>query len=275
MVSSSTSVAQADLEQWADGVVSSSRQLSQHVAEHQVISLAAPPSSNANHSLEQGLLWLAARAPKQPTLKVSTAVTVSCPSHCFACPLQHLGMKGEQWELPSAQKLLWAAIKQPLKQGRSDRGSHPHDDVSRPPFFHGTRSDPSPSVGFFQARTMREAVREELRARTVALNGLASTPACWVAAFNEALAATEQLTAAAAASPAAAWRWPPPQCAQGEGTLPTDWHHPAVQASMQQVLRDLRLPLFPRVGPHEGMLFLPSRPGRLASCEHPILAASD
>ena len=108
---------------------------------------------------------------------------------------------------------------------------------------------------------MREAVRQELRAKTAMLNG-ALPPACWVAAFNEALAATEQLTVAAAASPSAAWRWPPPQCARREGTLPADWHHPAVQASMHQALRELRLPLFPHVGPHEGMLLLASRPGR-------------
>ncbi len=84
VVSSSTSVAQADLYRWADGVVSSSRQLSQHITEHQVISLAAPPSNNANRSLEQGLFWLAARAPKQPTLKVSSA-GLSPIAHIVLC----------------------------------------------------------------------------------------------------------------------------------------------------------------------------------------------
>ena len=99
---------------------------------------------------------------------------------------------------------------------------------------------------------MRDAARQELRARTGVLSGASSTPAAWVAAFNESLAATEQLAAAAAASSAAAWRWPPPECAGREGTLPADWHDPAVQASTRQALRNLRLPVFPRLGADEG-----------------------
>lgn len=99
---------------------------------------------------------------------------------------------------------------------------------------------------------LREAAREELRARTGALSG-DSTPAVWVAAFNESLAATERRATAAAASRAAAWRWPPLECAGMEGTLPADWHNPAVQASICQALRNLRLPVYPRPGAHEGV----------------------
>lgn len=104
---------------------------------------------------------------------------------------------------------------------------------------------------FVQAVELCDAARHELRASTGLLSG-ASTPAAWVAAFNESLAATEQLATAAAASPAATWRWPPPECGGREGTLPADWHDPAVQASICQALRNLRLPVFPRLGAHEG-----------------------
>lgn len=88
-------------------------------------------------------------------------------------------------------------------------------------------------------------------------------PASWVAAFNDSLAAAEELASAAASSEAATWRWPPPELARAEGTLPADWHDPAVQASSQQALRSLRLPHLPRLSVDEGGLL---QIAMLASC---------
>ena len=70
LASSSASLARSDLEHWLDGVLASDGQLAQRIAERQVVTITAPPSGDANRSLEQGLLWLAARAPIQPRLKV-------------------------------------------------------------------------------------------------------------------------------------------------------------------------------------------------------------
>lgn len=73
MVSSSTSVAPSDLEHWLDGVAASDANLSQHISERQVVGVTGLPSVEANRSLQEGLLWLAAHSPQQPTLKVSLA----------------------------------------------------------------------------------------------------------------------------------------------------------------------------------------------------------
>lgn len=40
-------------------------------------------------------------------------------------------------------------------------------------------------------------------------------PAAWLRALRRALDAVRQRVVAAAASPAAAWRWPPPECCSG------------------------------------------------------------
>lgn len=84
LASSSTSLTESDLEHWLDGVLASDTQLSQHIAERQVISVAAPASTDANRSLEQGLLWLAARAPNQPRLKVGIVARHSL-AHSLHC----------------------------------------------------------------------------------------------------------------------------------------------------------------------------------------------
>ena len=94
--------------------------------------------------------------------------------------------------------------------------------------------------------TALELVREELAGRSAATD---APPGQLVEAFNSALAAAEARITAAAASPAAAWAWPPAEaadCTHGV-RFPPGWHLPAAHSRLQHALRSLRLPPFPQI----------------------------
>ena len=83
------------------------------------------------------------------------------------------------------------------------------------------------------------------------------SPGALVGGFNAALAAAQQRISEAAASPAAAWGWPPPECKPVPGaarTPPARWHEAAQQGALSAALQAAQLPPFPHqdlaVGAH-------------------------